>query len=78
MKTNPMLTTIDNPYSPHTDFDQWLQYDISHGYNSCGLVSRFALTSEDFDDAHNQEIINNAIEEIVVNDATGLFIKVYK
>lgn len=59
------LTTFDNPYDPSKDFMPWYQYDIAHGYNSCGLLSRFAITSNGFSDADNDAAIERAIDEIV-------------
>ena len=26
------LTTIDNPYNPFTQFDDWFMFDIEHNY----------------------------------------------
>ena len=40
MKKDVMLTTIDNPYNPFTNFDEWWAFDISHGYNTCAYLSR--------------------------------------
>lgn len=60
-----MITTYDNPYDPSVEFDKWYQFDIAHGYNSCGLLSRFAITSNGFSDADNDAAIERAIDEIV-------------
>lgn len=27
------LTTIDNPYNPFTQFDDWFMFDIEHNYD---------------------------------------------
>ena len=35
-----ILSTVDNPYDPRTDWDEWFNYDTTHGYNTCGLVAR--------------------------------------
>lgn len=68
-----MLTTIDNPYDPFTQFEGWYAYDEQNGYHSCGLLARFALTSNDLTEEQNQIIINNAMNDIVI-----LFPGIYK
>ena len=46
MATN-MLTTLDNPYNPFEQFDDWLNYDKQYGYNCCERVGRIAEITED-------------------------------
>ena len=74
MDTNCMLTTKDNPYNPFTQFDEWYTYDVLHGYNSCSILGRIARTSPNISDADNR--VENAIDEIIKNDALNVFIKV--
>lgn len=59
-----MLTTTDNPYNPFTQFDQWYDYDLLAQHNSCGMLAIFAKTCDEFTEEQNNEIINEAIEEI--------------
>ena len=35
-----MLTTVDNPFNPFEDFDNWFKYDIEKGYYSCSKLAR--------------------------------------
>jgi hypothetical protein len=35
-----MLTTLDNPFSPHDSYDNWLQYDERLGYDTDKLLAR--------------------------------------
>lgn len=72
------LTTIDNPYDPVDDFDKWLMFDKLHDYNSCEKLARIANTSSAFSDSENEEEIERAIDLIVLNDFTYMFIKVKK
>lgn len=69
------LTTFDNPYNPYTEFEKWYQYDIDHGYNSCGLLMRLAETSTQFTDNENAYEIERAIDKIVIADPTNNFKK---
>lgn len=34
------LTTLDNPFNPFTEWDQWYFFDISQGYNTCDRIAR--------------------------------------
>ena len=34
MESEYMLTTIDNPFNPFTNFDDWYAFDTSKGYNT--------------------------------------------
>ena len=72
------LTTFDNPYDPFTDFDNWFLYDVERGYNSCGLLARISKTSPELSDEENQEEIERAIDEIIVNDFSNVYKKVVK
>lgn len=59
------LTTTDNPYNPFTQFDQWYTYDYDNGYMTCALVAKLAKTNDSLSDELNDEIIEDAYEEII-------------
>lgn len=71
-----MLTTIDNPYNPFTEFDKWYNYDVIHGYNSCDYLARISKTSEELPENLNQIEIERAIDEIVELNVNGMYTKV--
>lgn len=73
-----MLTTIDNPYNPFTQFDDWLAYDTQKGYNTCGYLDRIAHSSHELSDEDNNLEIARAIDEIVSLNINGLYTKVTK
>ena len=74
--TNSMLTTIDNPYNPKTDFDNWLIFDMEKGYNSIEYLARIAKTSDQLSDDENDEEIERAIDEIIQMDFLNIYTKV--
>lgn len=71
-----MLSTVDNPWNPFTNFDEWYAFDVGHGYHSCAVLDRFARTSDALSDADNSIEISNAIDEIIKFDPFHRFIKV--
>lgn len=71
-----MLTTVDNPYNPFTQFRQWLVWDDAQGYNTSGLLARILVTSDELSDADQAVALNNAIDEVVRENVLGLFRKV--
>lgn len=70
------ITTVDNPYDPLNNFSEWFMYDIDNGYNSCGLLDRFAKTSDVMSDAENAKEIERAIDEIIKYDPFNIYRKV--
>lgn len=70
-----MLTTTDNPYSPITDYDQWLAWDM-HRYNSNALLARVAYSSPELTEADQLLAIQEAIDEIVTENLSGVHTKV--
>lgn len=78
MTTSYMLTTVDNPYNPFTQFDEWFAYDQNMGYNTCSYLSRIATTSDDISDEDNAIAINDAINEIIYYNVLGIYQKVSK
>lgn len=72
------LTTVDNPYDPETQFDDWYNFDIEKGYDSCGLLARIAQTADGLSDFDNSLEIERAIDEIVKYNVSGMHKKLVK
>lgn len=77
VKAQCMLTTIDNPYNPFTQFNQWFLFDVEKGYDSCGYLGRIAHTSDELSDEENADEIERAIDEILKYDFTNMRKKIY-
>lgn len=76
MSNKAMLTTSDNPFNPFDKFDDWARFDESKGYYSCSRLARIAKVSEDLTQKEIDEAVEKAIDEIVFNDPTNLYMKV--
>ena len=70
------LTTIDNPFNPFNQPAEWFAYDTQMGYNSCGLLARFANVPPTYSEQEEEAEIARAIDEIVANDESGLYISI--
>jgi hypothetical protein len=68
-----MLTTVDNPFDPVTQWDEWLQWDEACGYYTCSYLARIAHTSPELSDADEALAIEQAIAEIVDINPNGLY-----
>ena len=71
-----MLTTVDNPYDPFTQWKEWYAFDTNSGYFSPGLLARIVKTSDDMSEAAQMQAIEDAIDEIVDINTLGVFRKV--
>lgn len=75
-RTEYMLTTVDNPFDPWTQFQQWFAYDTSLGYHSASLLARVARTSDELSDADQRLAVQLAIDEIVNENVSGMHRKI--
>ena len=75
---NVMLTTIDNPFNPFTQWDEWRRYDEDKRYYTCGYLDRIAKTSHELSESDYQLAIEHAIDEIVKLNINGMYAKVYE
>lgn len=73
-----MLTTIDNPYDPFTQFDQWHDYDEQMGYCTTEYLARVAYTSQSLSEADEDIAIDQAIDEIIQHNVLGIYKRVYQ
>ena len=73
-----MLTTIDNPFNPFTQWDEWKRYDEDKKYYTCSYLARIAKTSDDLSETDYNKAIDDAIEEIVSLNINGMYTKVYE
>ena len=71
-----MLTTIDNPFDPFTQFDEWRTFDESNGYFTCELLDREAKTSHELSEEDYDLEVERAINEILKYNLSGKHKKV--
>lgn len=73
-----MLTTVDNPFDPFTQFREWFVYDAQMGYHTSAYLARIVKSSDELSDA-DQELANEqGIDEIVRENILGLYRKVVR
>lgn len=73
-----MLTTIDNPYNPFTQYDEWYAYDRYLGHYTPEYLARVAIVSDGLSPIDQELAIDDAIAEIVALNFNGLYARVTK
>ncbi len=73
-----MLTTIDNPFNPHTHFDEWFAFDVRMGYNTSSYLARMVRSSHELSEADQEIAYKNAVDEIVKENVLGIYKKIFK
>lgn len=71
-----MLTTLDNPYNPFTQYDEWYALDRYLGHYTPEYLARVAIVSDGLSPADQQLAIEDAIAEIVALNFNGLYVRV--
>lgn len=60
------ITTLDNPFNPATHFDDWYNYDLEKGYDSCAKLARLApSSSEALPESYTDSITENCIDSLI-------------
>lgn len=68
-----LLTTIDNPFNPFTDYDEWLNYDLQMGYYTNAYVDRIANVSDELSDSDYDSVVEEAMKEICELNVLGIY-----
>ena len=71
-----MLTTIDNPFSPFTEWDEWYAFDLHMGYHTPSFLDRIVQSSDELSEADQTLAVQLGIEEIVRENVRGIYRKV--
>ena len=71
-----MLTTVNNPFNPFIQNDEWRAFDRSMGYYTDELLDSVAKLSNDMSPLDESIEIERAIDEIVKYNIIGLYRKV--
>lgn len=71
-----MLTTIDNPFNPFTEFDAWYQFDEASGYHTLAYLARIVRTSDELSEADQELALDQGIDEILAENVLGIYRKV--
>lgn len=70
---NYMLTTFDNPFHPHHQYEEWLAHDQRHGHNTNNYLARVVRSSDELSDADQVSAIHQGIDEILKHDVLGIY-----
>lgn len=74
---NVRLTTIDNPYDPFTQWDQWYAYDtVQKGYYTSEYLARVVPYTPEMAPAVADALLEDTIDEICRLNLTGKYKKV--
>lgn len=76
MKLAVMLTTVDNPFNPLIDWDDWYNYDESKGYYTSEYLARITKTSDDLGEQEQDQAMEEAIDEIIELNPDGFYKKI--
>jgi hypothetical protein len=76
--SNVMLTTVDNPWNPFVNYDEWYAYDNAKGYATPSLLARIANVSLDLSEQDFQFAVREAMNEIVDQNVSGMHVLVSK
>lgn len=67
-----MITTVDNPFDPFTQFDEWFAWDEAAGYHTSSLLARVVKTSDALSEADQEAAYRDAVAEIAKENVSGV------
>lgn len=77
MADQVMLTTVDNPFDPFEEFDDWYNWDESSGYHSTALLARVVISSDELSELDQRLAYEAGIDEIVKENVSGVHKKAF-
>lgn len=71
-----MLTTVDNPFDPFTQYREWNAWDEAAGYHTNSYLARVARIADTMTEADLDFAYETAVQEIVDMNVNGVYRKV--
>ena len=65
MNKEIMITTVDNPYDPFEQWDQWLLFDTRSGYHTNNRLAKVSIISEQLSEQEVYDTVERGIEELI-------------
>lgn len=75
-KVAVFLTTLDNPFDPSVQWDEWKRFDEDQGYYSSEYLARIAKVSDELSDLDYLQAIEQAVDEICRLNVLGIYKKI--
>ena len=75
MSTEYKLTTIDNPFNPFEQFDEWHLFDKEKGYDCCERLMRIANVTDDMSSVEVDLELERAMDVLIKYDFLNVFQK---
>lgn len=72
------ITTIDNPFDPLEEWEEWYNYDTQKGYYTVNYLARLARTSQGLTDVENDREIERVIDDILRYNPENIYKKVVR
>lgn len=72
------ITTIDNPFNPFDDFENWFLFDCEKNYYTLNKLARLSKVDDSMTEKEESKEIERAIERLIEIDPLDIYIKVYK
>ena len=73
-----MLSTLDNPFDPFTDFTSWYMFDCEKGHNTSSRLARIANLDNEMTQKERDAEMDRAMNFIIEHDLEGKYIKVHE
>lgn len=71
-----LVTTYDNPWDPFEEWDQWFNWDLTHGHNTCGRVASLCILGDALGEEWEAWDLERAKNDLVALFGGGLYRKV--
>jgi len=59
------VTTLDNPFNPFTNFDEWKQRDEELGYDTCETLDRINGATFELSNELNNIVLESSIDNLM-------------
>jgi hypothetical protein len=75
-KAAVFLTTLDNPFDPSVQWDEWRTFDEGKGYFSNAYLARMAKVSNELSEKDYLVEVERAIDRICELNVLGIYKKI--